>query len=222
MRLARDRSTSTHRTGDRTGNRTGVGVVPSPVPPDAPDAERWFIEAYQRLHSVVLDHASLFLDRESARDAVSQAEEELWIRKDQLSPEQRTDRYFFVAVRNTVFDALKQISRLVSFEDAEAELDQIAVEALEEQEGVAHFTTVLDRTLAAMPPRRREVFLLIREHNLSYKQVAAELGISVGTINTHYGLAARDLRIAFTRAGFRIAAAEPLQLPSRTGEAAND
>ena len=53
--------------------------------------------------------------------------------------------------------------------------------------------------------------------------LAAEaMGLSVGTINTHMRLANKDLRTAFTRAGFRIENFQPAQLLAPKGDATND
>lgn len=45
-----------------------------------------------------------------------------------------------------------------------------------------------------MPPVRRQVFLMSRQYNLTYKQIAESLGISVNTVETHIMLALRFLR----------------------------
>jgi RNA polymerase sigma factor (sigma-70 family) len=54
-----------------------------------------------------------------------------------------------------------------------------------------------DRVAAAvaeMPTRMREVFLLIRGDELSYKEAAARLGINVATVHTHFSRATALLR----------------------------
>jgi RNA polymerase sigma-70 factor (ECF subfamily) len=186
------------------------------------DLEQLFCEAYYRLHGRLLDHAERFLDREAARDAAAEAMAQVWYRWPMLTAEQRGDPYFFRAVHNNVIDALKADSGLVSLEDAEPELEQLAASAEPDQTGRDTAADVLDATLAAMPRRRREVFLLVREECLTYKEAAEALGLSESTINTHMHLAAGDLRAAFTRAGFRIANAQPARLPSPKGGATND
>lgn len=45
-----------------------------------------------------------------------------------------------------------------------------------------------------MPPMRRRVFLMSRQHHLTNKQIAEELGISVSTVETHIMLALRFLQ----------------------------
>jgi RNA polymerase sigma factor (sigma-70 family) len=50
--------------------------------------------------------------------------------------------------------------------------------------------------IAALPETRRQVFLLIRRDQRTYKEVASQLGIGVGTVHTHLSRANASLRQA--------------------------
>ena len=52
----------------------------------------------------------------------------------------------------------------------------------------------LDRAIAALPPRRHEIFTLARVHELSHAEIAAVLGISVQTVANQMSAALTDLR----------------------------
>jgi RNA polymerase sigma factor (sigma-70 family) len=52
----------------------------------------------------------------------------------------------------------------------------------------------IDAAVAAMPPAMRRVFLLIREEELSYKEAASRLGVSVNTVHTQLARANVVLR----------------------------
>ncbi len=199
-----------------------VGGATSRSPGATASLEELFLQAYHRLHGRVLDHAERFLSKEDARDAVGDAMEDLWRRWPVLTPEQRNDKYVFGVVHYSVFAKLRVVDPLVSLDDAEPELDQHALNGLGEFVRADTAADVLDLVLAAMPPRRREVFLLVREERFSYKEAAEILGLSLGTIKTHMRLATQDLHAAFTRAGFRISGAPQAQLPSPTGDDIND
>ena len=54
----------------------------------------------------------------------------------------------------------------------------------------------IEAAIAALPDTRRQVFLLIRRDQRSYKEVAAQLGIAVGTVHTHLSRANASLREA--------------------------
>jgi RNA polymerase sigma factor (sigma-70 family) len=55
---------------------------------------------------------------------------------------------------------------------------------------------VIEAAIAALPDARRQVFLLIRRDQRTYKEVAAQLGIGVGTVHTHLSRANAALRDA--------------------------
>jgi RNA polymerase sigma factor (sigma-70 family) len=58
----------------------------------------------------------------------------------------------------------------------------------------------IEAAIAALPDTRREVFLLIRRDQRSYREVAAQLGIAVGTVHTHLSRANASLRRAVAEA----------------------
>ena len=200
-----------------------VGVVAPPTPLATVDLEQLFVEAYQRLHGPVLNHAERFLSTDDACDAVGDAMAALWYRWPRLTPEQQqSEGYAFGIVHHCVSAKLRENSSLVSLEDAEDELDRQAMAALPDLTGRDTAGDVLDVALAVMPPRRREVLLLVYEHSLTYKEAAEALGLTVATIKRHMYLAIEDLRAAFTRAGYRIENLQPARLPKPKRGAAND
>lgn len=63
---------------------------------------------------------------------------------------------------------------------------EISVPPSQEREiEAAEMMDAYDNALAQLPPRTREVFLLHRRDELSYKQIAARLGIGVRTVEWH-------------------------------------
>jgi RNA polymerase sigma-70 factor (ECF subfamily) len=52
----------------------------------------------------------------------------------------------------------------------------------------------IERSIAALPDRRREIFTLSREQGLKYREIAEKLGISIKTVETQMGQALKDLR----------------------------
>jgi RNA polymerase sigma-70 factor (ECF subfamily) len=64
--------------------------------------------------------------------------------------------------------------------------------------GAAELSDAIDRALASLPTRCRQVFTLNREHQLSYREIAETLGISVKTVEVHMGRALTALRRQLT------------------------
>ncbi len=186
------------------------------------DAEEHFLEVYQRLHERVLNYAECSLSTDDARDAAQEAIASLWYQWGSLSLEQRNEEYAFGILRRCVRAKRMENRHLVPLDYAEAEIERHVVREEFNESRRGEVDDVLDAALTAMPARRREVFLLVREESFTYRQAAAILGLSFGTIKTHMLLAKNDLRAAFTTAGFHIADARPKLLPAPKGDATND
>ncbi|WP_433347588.1 RNA polymerase sigma factor [Micromonospora sp. CA-111912] len=60
----------------------------------------------------------------------------------------------------------------------------------------------LQRAIGALPPRQRQVLILIGVEDLTQKQVAELLGISAETVKTNYNKAKAALRATPTLAGY--------------------
>jgi RNA polymerase sigma-70 factor (ECF subfamily) len=58
----------------------------------------------------------------------------------------------------------------------------------------AELSAAVERAIGALPTRCREVFTLNREHNLSYREIAETLEISVKTVEVHMGRALTVMR----------------------------
>jgi len=56
------------------------------------------------------------------------------------------------------------------------------------------YDTLLKKALENLPPKCREVFVLSRVSNLTYKQISESLGISIKTVENQMGKALKILR----------------------------
>ena len=54
--------------------------------------------------------------------------------------------------------------------------------------------TAIRDAIADLPPRTREVFLMSRERNLKYSEIAEQLGVSVKAVEANMSRALRQLR----------------------------
>lgn len=202
MRLAR-------RTPSEKSATRSVGVVLPPARPAAPGLEEHYRAFYERMQPRAQDFAERFASRVEAEDAVQDAMMDLWLTWVRRGAEPLTDRFFLAIVRHKVIDQRRTSRRMVSLEDAEDSLEAVAFRAqshLRPTRGDAP-DEVLDLAVAALPPKRREVFLLAQEHEYTYKEVSTALRVSENTVKTHLRLATADIRATFEAAGYQYAPA---------------
>ncbi|WP_455584585.1 RNA polymerase sigma-70 factor [Bacteroides sp.] len=55
---------------------------------------------------------------------------------------------------------------------------------------------IVNRTLARLPSRTREIFIMSRMQNMSHKEIAAKLDITTKGVEFHIGKALKELRIS--------------------------
>jgi RNA polymerase sigma-70 factor (ECF subfamily) len=53
---------------------------------------------------------------------------------------------------------------------------------------------IIARAVDALPPRRRDVFVLVRYHGLSYREAAQVLDLAPQTVANHLSMALANLR----------------------------
>jgi len=109
----------------------------------------------------------------------------IWTNRNKLRPVKSFKAYLFVTARNRALDSLKAAFRS---EVAMSEIihhfvaqRNITDEDLLDKE----YRAFLDRILATLPERTRDIFSLCREQGKSYEEVADVLGISRNAVKNH-------------------------------------
>lgn len=118
---------------------------------------------------------------------------ELWRRRESLAPDSSVAGYLMQAVRNRSLNHLRHLQ--VQQKSA------VYVEALSEPTEYADADTqagelqdAVRSAIDALPPRTREVFLMSRERNLRYSEIAEQLGVTVKAVEANMSRALRQLR----------------------------
>lgn len=118
---------------------------------------------------------------------------ELWRRRETLPDGSSVPGYLLQAVRNRALNHLRHLQV--------QKKSQVYVEALSEPSESAdtdahtgELESAIRDAIADLPPRTREVFLMSRERNLKYSEIAEQLGITVKAVEANMSRALRQLR----------------------------
>ena len=118
---------------------------------------------------------------------------ELWRRRETLAPDSSVAGYLMQAVRNRALNHLRHLHVQKKSAVYVEALSEPAEQADAETEAGELQDAIRD-AIAALPPRTREVFLLSRERNLRYSEIAEQLGVSVKAVEANMSRALRQLR----------------------------
>ena len=156
-----------------------------------------FKQIYDRFSSLLYLYAYRKLkDKEEARDVVQEVFTSLWTNRYNFTIQTTLQGYLYKAVLHKVLN----IFRHKGFCDEYAGQIQCMIAAnattdyLIREKDIA---ALIEKEIASMPSRMREVFELRRKEYLSNKAIAERLSISEHTVSTQMKKALRVLRVKF-------------------------
>jgi RNA polymerase sigma-70 factor (ECF subfamily) len=175
------------------------------VPPPEAEVRRIYLDALER----AMRHAAVHVARDEAREVahhvasavvrrhIAEADGDHGVAP--IGPIDRIDAFVHRAVLNRLRELWRAKRRRAAAEQLYHD-ERCSVAPAWTQPGADLESTELhlaiEAAIAALPETRRQVFLLIRRDQRSYKEVAAQLGIAVGTVHTHLSRANASLREA--------------------------
>lgn len=159
-----------------------------------------FKALFHTYYDALCNYACRYVDSlEVAEDLVQDVFFDLWKRRRTWRPQHSPKAFLYGAVRN---QTLKHRRRSrghthVNGQDALREIpsQQNPEQSLRDRE----LTRVSQQAIDELPERRRHIFILSREHDLTYAEIAVALGISVKTVETQMGRALQHLRERLSR-----------------------
>ncbi len=158
-----------------------------------------FTEIFNRYQSLLYIFAYKRIgEREEAKDLIHELFLTLWEKRESLNISGSLPAYLFTILKNKIFDLYKH--KKVSQRYLDAFQNYLNTNQNASDYLVRHndLSAVIEKEIAALPARMREVFELSRKTNLSRKEIASELNLSEQTVKSHMHHA---LRILKTRLG---------------------
>ncbi len=153
--------------------------------------EKLFREHYQGLNRYAF---SILKDQIEAEDVVQKLFVNLWEKRKDLEIWKDVKSYLYRSIYNASLNELKRIKRNAVFEKVER--DNIFLSDLDSSSNVMHteLEICISNAVQTLPPKCEEVFKLSRFKELSYKEIAEQLNISIKTVENHMGKALKLMR----------------------------
>ena len=150
-----------------------------------------FGQYYQLLCNYAYNYTK---DRDEAEDIVQEVFLRIWEKKRDMMGTETIRFYLFTAVRNNCLTLLdrKKKTTLLPAEEITSAIVQPSEEHLVKPQ--VDEISMIKRGLSLLPPKCKDAFLLSRIGNLSYKEIAEAMSISVKTVENQIGKAIKILR----------------------------
>ncbi len=189
----------------------------APCPEGTPDPRPSVSEAFLRNESALKRFIRRFL---RAAPDVEDIAQETFLRAYAVERERPIEQPRSLLFRIAKHVALTQLTRksrqITDYIEDSADSEVVLIEHSAEDELIARQTLGLHcEAVAELTPKCREVYLLRKVHGLSHKEIAAQLGIAVSTVEKHL-IKAVEQCDAYLQAR-QEAAPEPVRRAGRKG-----
>lgn len=156
---------------------------------------KWLFDLY---YTALCGYAKRYTnDPVAAEEVVSDVMLKIWQNRMYDYQADTFREYLFAATRNTSLNYLKQQQTRFSLLEnwAEQLRNELIAETPLDKLLEAEIQKRFDEVINSLPEQTRMVFLLSREENLSYEEIAVRMGVSVNTVKYHMKSALQKLRM---------------------------
>lgn len=163
-------------------------------------------QLFRQYYKVLRAYAFKFVnDWNVAEDIVQDVFVALWSKHDQVELEGAVKAYLFKSVYHKSLNYLtsKKYTEEESVERFMGQLDTLKVQE-SNQENTLYMKEIqaeIDSFVETLPAQVKKVFLLSRSYGLKNKEVAAQLNLSLKTVEKHLSKALLELRIHLNNRG---------------------
>ncbi len=155
-----------------------------------------FDEIYRRYGSVLFLYARKILpDTCDAEDIVQEILSYLWLKRTELHITSSLASYLYSSVRHKALNLIGRQKFMTRYLDSLGDFmekgEYITDESVREKE----LLRIIDKTVAELPKKMREIFELSRNEQLSQKVIAEKLNLSDKTVKKQVSNALKILRL---------------------------
>ncbi len=157
--------------------------------------EECFRKIYDEYHRRLYGIAFKYLkSKELAEDAVHDVFVKLWNHRKELDEKGSLKGFLFTSVKNHVLNMIRDHKKEVQKNQKYATLKPVKKNNTEADITLQNYKRVFEAGLQELPKGKRKIFNMKMEHDVSNKDIAQELDISVNTVKSQYYKASQFIK----------------------------
>ena len=151
---------------------------------------------YWRFNEMIFTAAMVYVkDIDTARDIVQQVFIKLWEKRAMAAGIDNFQNYIIVTSRNLIYDRFRKANTEMKMIATLAKRkDDISMDCGATLAEKREYARIIADAIAQLPAQQKKIYLMIQEEQLSYKEVASGLGLSLFTVKRHLELARHAVR----------------------------
>lgn len=154
-----------------------------------------FCELYATYKKRLIYFAMRFLkSREYAEDVFQDAFTVVWQSRRFINPDASFSSYLYTIMRNRILNQLRNSANEEKLKESILSQALDYTEDTKREVMLNDLKSLISHALQQLTPRQREIFEMSREAQLSHKEIADKLGISVNTVQEHISISLKLIR----------------------------
>ena len=154
-----------------------------------------FCELYATYKIRLIFFAMRFLkSREYAEDVFQDAFTVVWQSRRFINPDASFSSYLYTIMRNRILNQLRNAANEEKLKESILSQALDYTEDTKREVMLNDLKSLISHALQQLTPRQREIFEMSREAQLSHKEIADKLGISVNTVQEHISISLKLIR----------------------------
>ena len=149
-----------------------------------------FLRWYPQVRKFLL---ILVKNKALAEDLAQTVFMKVWLYRDRLDPAKSLKNYLLVLSKNGALDVFKS-KRFLTTDVKDAPIEKAGGDRAEYRMEYGEAYSRIVRAVEEMPDQRKQIFKMSRFQSMPNDRIAAELGLSVRTVEKHIQLALKDIR----------------------------
>lgn len=139
---------------------------------------------------------SLLRNEGEAEEVMQEVFVKIWENRHQLNARYSFSSYLFTVTKNHILNRMRRKAHEKNYADYCRHNTYTSRNLTDDELSYRELNSMVHRAIDTLSPRKREIFVLSREKNMTYREIAAKLNISIKTVENQMVFALRQLRAA--------------------------
>ncbi|KDN54445.1 RNA polymerase sigma factor [Flavobacterium seoulense] len=118
----------------------------------------------------------------------------IWLHRERLNVDLSFKSYVFTITRNLTFNLISKVANSHKLKDEVFYVSQKSYSPIEDILADADYDAIKQKAIEQLPPKRRIIFEMSRNKEMSYEEISKELNISVSTVKGQMSKALAEIR----------------------------
>jgi RNA polymerase sigma-70 factor (ECF subfamily) len=153
-----------------------------------------FKTLFQQYYNALCNYSfRFFSDKNMAEEAVSEVFIKIWVKRKDILVTKSHRSFLYTSVRNQSIDLIRKQNNKQDFVQYDTTLASTSYSPEEEMQ-YNELAATIKKAIEALPPQCNKIFLMSRDNQMSYQQIADKLGISLKTVKTQMYRAVKKVK----------------------------